>query len=190
MRRSLLRPVATGILALSVLGAGASSGVAADHPPVPSQGQHQGAPAQEEPAAGEYGTEAAGEYGDLALAPRRDQRLTRPAEHQTAPAAPRGEGPPSWGEVPRKSNEAHANKRVVRKWEEFRVYGKATGISRHSVVVLQQKQRGRWVTLPIRVPVNRNGTYTMRVRLALKGNNELRTVAGGVPSRPFFVFVR
>ncbi|GAA2608222.1 hypothetical protein [Streptomyces axinellae] len=189
MRRSLLRPVATGILALSVLGAGASSGVAADHPPVPAQGQSQGAPAQQDPAAGEYGTEPAGEY-DVASALERDQQLTRPAQHQAAPAVPRGEGPPSWGEVPRKSNEAHADKKVVRKWEEFRVFGKATGISRHSVAVLQQKQRGRWATLPIRVPVHRNGTYTMRVRLALKGNNELRTIAGGVPSRPFHVFVR
>jgi hypothetical protein len=174
--------VATGILALSVLGAGVSSGVAADHPPVPSQGKHQGAPRPHDPAAGEKGQEAA--------APHREQQHKRPTQHQSAHGNPRGDGPPSWDEKPAKRNEAHANKKVVRKWEAFRVYGRATGIPKKSVAVLQQKQHGKWVTLPIRVPVNRNGTYTMRVRLALKGKNELRTIAGRVPSRSFYVFVR
>ncbi|WP_326686896.1 hypothetical protein OIE63_06895 [Streptomyces sp. NBC_01795] len=187
MRRSLFRPVATGILALSVLGAGASSGVASDHSPMPSRG-HQGAPAQQDPAAGVYGDEAAAPDPDRQQT--RPVQQTRPAQQQMAPGDPRGDGPPWWGEGHHKRNEAHANKKVVRKWEEFRVYGKATGIPRKSVAFLQQKQRGKWATLRIRVPVNHNGTYTMRVRLALKGNNELRTIAGGVPSRSFHVFVR
>jgi hypothetical protein len=78
----------------------------------------------------------------------------------------------------------------VRAWQEFRVTGKTTGIKAGSKVTLQQKQHGKWVSLPASTPVSRTGSYSLRVELGLKGKNELRMVNGRTASPVFDVTVR
>lgn len=78
----------------------------------------------------------------------------------------------------------------VKAWQLFRVTGKTTGLRPGAHVTLQQKQHGRWVTLPVTVQVNRSGGYAMHVKLGLLGRNELRIVSGSVASPVFTVTVR
>ncbi|TVL93764.1 hypothetical protein [Streptomyces sp. SAJ15] len=79
---------------------------------------------------------------------------------------------------------------IVRAWQEFRVTGKTTGIKAGSKVSLQQKQRGKWVTLPASTVVNKSGAYSLRVKLGAKGKNELRMASGSTYSAAFTVAVR
>ncbi|MFF7231438.1 hypothetical protein [Streptomyces sioyaensis] len=78
----------------------------------------------------------------------------------------------------------------VKAWQQFRVTGKTTGLKAGSKVTLQQKQRGKWVTLPASAPVTRTGTYSLGVKLGLKGKNDLRMVSGKTASSVFNVTVR
>ncbi|MFD8390840.1 hypothetical protein ACFV2N_16925 [Streptomyces sp. NPDC059680] len=78
----------------------------------------------------------------------------------------------------------------VRAWELFRVTGKTTGLKAGSKVTLQQKQHGAWVSLPASAPVSRNGSYSLGVKLGLKGKNDLRIVNGRTASPVFNVTVR
>ncbi|MER5888164.1 hypothetical protein ABT160_30455 [Streptomyces sp. NPDC001941] len=78
----------------------------------------------------------------------------------------------------------------VAAWKLFRVTGKTTGLKAGSKVTLQQKQHGKWVTLPASVPTARNGSYSLGVKLGLKGKNDLRIVNGNVASPVFQVTVR
>ncbi|MFI2183921.1 hypothetical protein [Streptomyces sioyaensis] len=78
----------------------------------------------------------------------------------------------------------------VKAWQQFRVTGKTTGLKAGSKVTLQQKQRGKWVTLPASAPVTRTGTYSLGVKLGLKGKNDLRMVSGNTASSVFNVTVR
>ncbi|MEU6992413.1 hypothetical protein ABZ953_17365 [Streptomyces sp. NPDC046465] len=78
----------------------------------------------------------------------------------------------------------------VKAWQELRVGGKATGIKAGSKVTLQQKQRGTWKSLPAGTSVNKSGAYSMRVKLGLKGKNELRVKSGATLSPVFNVTVR
>ncbi|MFE9534569.1 hypothetical protein [Streptomyces sp. NPDC006691] len=75
-------------------------------------------------------------------------------------------------------------------WQLFRVTGTTTGLKTGSKVTLQQKQNGKWVTLPASAPVSRNGSYSLGVKLGLKGKNELRIVSGSTASAVFSVTVR
>lgn len=85
---------------------------------------------------------------------------------------------------------AKASSTSVRAWQELRVSGKATGIKAGSKVSLQQKQRGTWKALPASTTVNKSGTYAMRVKLGLKGTNDLRMKSGATLSPVFKVTVR
>ncbi|MFD9903956.1 hypothetical protein [Streptomyces sp. NPDC059063] len=78
----------------------------------------------------------------------------------------------------------------VKAWQELRVSGKATGIKSGSKVTLQQKQRGTWKSLPASTTVNKSGAYSLRVKLGLKGKNELRVQSGATLSSVFNVTVR
>lgn len=78
----------------------------------------------------------------------------------------------------------------VKAWQELRVSGKATGIKAGTKVGLQQKQRGTWKALPASTTVNKSGSYTLRVKLGLKGKNELRMKSGATLSPVFTVTVR
>ncbi|GHC51735.1 hypothetical protein [Streptomyces flavofungini] len=78
----------------------------------------------------------------------------------------------------------------VKAWQELRVSGKAAGIKAGTKVGLQQKQRGTWKSLPATTTVNKSGSYTLRVKLGLKGKNELRMKSGATLSPVFTVTVR
>ncbi|MCQ4041138.1 hypothetical protein ACFOSC_07155 [Streptantibioticus rubrisoli] len=78
----------------------------------------------------------------------------------------------------------------VRAWQLFRVTGKTTGLKAGSKVTLQQMQHGKWVTLPASAPISRNGSYSLGVKLGLKGKNDLRIVSGSTASQVFNVTVR
>ncbi|GHB36577.1 hypothetical protein GCM10010331_25000 [Streptomyces xanthochromogenes] len=75
-------------------------------------------------------------------------------------------------------------------WQLFRVTGTTTGLKAGSKVTLQQKQNGKWVTLPASAPISGNGSYSLGVKLGLKGKNELRIVSGSTASAVFSVTVR
>ncbi|MHC5907481.1 hypothetical protein ACVNF4_26870 [Streptomyces sp. S6] len=79
---------------------------------------------------------------------------------------------------------------AVRAWQEFKVTGTTTGIKAGEKVTLQQKQSGKWVSLPAATPVNKTGGYALRVKLGLKGKNDLRIVHGTTASPVFNVTVR
>ncbi|MFD5465010.1 hypothetical protein ACFWIQ_19605 [Kitasatospora sp. NPDC127059] len=75
-------------------------------------------------------------------------------------------------------------------WQLFRVTGTTTGLKAGSTVTLQQKQHGTWVTLPASVHTTRTGSYSLGVKLGIKGLNELRIVSGNAASPVFTVTVR
>lgn len=78
----------------------------------------------------------------------------------------------------------------VQAWQLFRVTGTTTGLQAGSKVTLQQKQHGAWVTLPASVTTGRDGSYSLGVKLGLRGLNELRIVSGDTASPVFTVTVR
>ncbi|GGT67773.1 hypothetical protein P6B95_00520 [Streptomyces atratus] len=78
----------------------------------------------------------------------------------------------------------------VRAWQLFRVTGGTTGLKAGSKVTLQQKQHGKWVSLPASTSISRNGSYSLGVKLGLKGKNDLRIVSGTTASPVFNVTVR
>ncbi|MER6334874.1 hypothetical protein ABT298_37395 [Streptomyces sp. NPDC001034] len=124
-----------------------------------------------------------GVLGATSLALAGTAMAATPAAHTTAPADARtaAAAKPAITATPSVSS--------VRAWTLFRVTGKTTGIKAGSKVTLQQKQRGKWVTLPASTPVNRSGSYALRVELGLKGRNDLRMVSGGTASPVFEVTV-
>jgi hypothetical protein len=78
----------------------------------------------------------------------------------------------------------------VQAWQLFRVTGTTTGLKAGSTVTLQQKQHGTWVTLPASVHTTHNGSYSLGVKLGIKGLNELRIISGNTASPVFTVTVR
>ncbi|MGW2372190.1 hypothetical protein [Kitasatospora sp. NPDC001683] len=78
----------------------------------------------------------------------------------------------------------------VQAWQLFRVTGTTTGLKAGSTVTLQQKQHGKWVTLPASVHTARNGSYSLGVKLGIKGLNELRIISGDTASPVVTVTVR
>ncbi|MBC9714116.1 hypothetical protein H9Y04_16260 [Streptomyces sp. TRM66268-LWL] len=76
---------------------------------------------------------------------------------------------------------ALATTRSVTVHEEFRVGGKAAAFPAGTEVTLQQWQRKGWVSLPAQVRTKKDGTYSMRVRLGMKGPNSLRVIACTAP---------
>lgn len=92
--------------------------------------------------------------------------------------------------APKPALTAQASAGTVKAWQEFRVTGKATGIKAGTTVTLQQKRGAKWVSLPAKVAVNKNLSYSMRVKLGIKGKNSLRVVGGNAVSPQFTVTVR
>ncbi|MER5461510.1 MULTISPECIES: hypothetical protein [unclassified Streptomyces] len=84
---------------------------------------------------------------------------------------------------------ARATVSSVGAWEQFRVYGVGWQLAPGTKVTLQQRQGGRWVTLPASMNTTQGSTYKMRVLLGIKGLNELRMIGGGIASDRFTVTV-
>ncbi|MFJ9415320.1 MULTISPECIES: hypothetical protein [unclassified Streptomyces] len=85
---------------------------------------------------------------------------------------------------------AKASATTVNAWQEFRISGTAKGIAAGSKVTVQQKQGSKWVALPAQAPVHTTGTYSVRVKLGIKGVNQLRIGAGSAISPVVTVTVR
>ncbi|MFJ6776592.1 hypothetical protein ACIQOV_37500 [Kitasatospora sp. NPDC091257] len=79
---------------------------------------------------------------------------------------------------------------TVQAWQLFRVTGTTTALKAGSTVTLQQKQHGAWVTLPASVATTSTGSYSLGVKLGIKGLNELRVISGSTASPVFTVTVR
>lgn len=89
-----------------------------------------------------------------------------------------------------KTNTVTADKTHVKPWEEFRLTGKVTGITSGTSVHIQQKQGAKWVTLPGTSVVNKTGGYSIRVKLGMKGPQQVRTLVDKTPSNAVAVTVR
>ncbi|MEU7641403.1 MULTISPECIES: hypothetical protein [unclassified Streptomyces] len=85
---------------------------------------------------------------------------------------------------------AKASVTTVKAWQEFRITGTAKGIKAGTKVTVQQKQGKKWVSLPAQAPVNTSGSYAVRVKLGIKGVNELRIESGKTLSPVVKVTVR
>ncbi|MFI9077600.1 hypothetical protein ACIGW8_14120 [Streptomyces sioyaensis] len=85
---------------------------------------------------------------------------------------------------------AKASATTVNAWQEFRISGAAKGLKAGTKVTVQQKQGTKWVSLPAQTPVNRTSTYSVRVKLGIKGVNQLRMGAGSTVSPVVKVTVR
>ncbi|MFF3743409.1 hypothetical protein [Streptomyces kronopolitis] len=85
---------------------------------------------------------------------------------------------------------AKASATTVNAWQEFRISGAAKGIKAGTKVTVQQKQGTKWVSLPAQSPVNSKGAYSVRVKLGLKGVNQLRIGVGSTVSPVVKVTVR
>ncbi|MEW2516780.1 hypothetical protein [Actinacidiphila alni] len=90
----------------------------------------------------------------------------------------------------RPSLTAKASVGSIKAWQQFRVYGSTKNIKAGTRVTLQQLQKKRWVSLPASMNTNRNATYDLRVKLGIKGVNQLRIVGGGATSNVVKVTVR
>ncbi|MFI8003226.1 hypothetical protein [Streptomyces sp. NPDC086010] len=91
-------------------------------------------------------------------------------------------GPNAQDLMNRPALSAYATARSVAAWEEFRIHGSARNIGSGTPVTLQQRQGGRWVTLPATMRTAASGEYSLRVKLGIKGENALRIVGGGAVS--------
>ncbi|WP_335936107.1 hypothetical protein [Streptomyces sp. PTD5-9] len=129
-------------------------------------------------------TAVVGVLGAASLALTGTAMAAGPAAHTATPVvAPQA--------VPAKAGiTAEPSTSSVRAWELFRVTGRTTGLKTGSKVTLQQKQHGKWVSLPASTNTLRDGSYSLGVKLGLKGRNDLRIVSGTTASPVFNVTVR
>jgi uncharacterized cupredoxin-like copper-binding protein len=67
--------------------------------------------------------------------------------------------------------------------------GRATGLKNGSKVTLQEKDHGKWVSLPATATVKKN-TYKLTDKFKAKGTETLRVVDGKTASRTVTVTVR
>ncbi|MET7368895.1 hypothetical protein ABZS61_24200 [Streptomyces sp. NPDC005566] len=77
---------------------------------------------------------------------------------------------------------AQATLTSVGAWQEFRIHGSAQNIRSGTPVALQQKQGKHWVSLPAAMKTSGSNSYSLRVKLGIKGENALRIVGGGAVS--------
>ena len=88
-----------------------------------------------------------------------------------------------------KTNTVTADHTKVKPWQQFRLHGKVTGIKSGTTVYLQQKQGTKWKTLPGTSVVNRSGDYSIRVKLGMKGKQQVRTLISKTASNAVTVTV-
>ncbi|MFF7357035.1 MULTISPECIES: hypothetical protein [Streptomyces] len=126
-----------------------------------------------------------GALGAASLALAGTAMAATPQAHTASPVAVAHKA-----QAPKAGITATPSATSVRAWQLFRVTGKTTGLGAGSKVTLQQKQHGTWVSLPASTPVLHNGSYSLGVKLGLKGKNDLRVVSGSTASPVFNVTVR
>ncbi|MFE5096550.1 hypothetical protein ACFRCI_41130 [Streptomyces sp. NPDC056638] len=126
-----------------------------------------------------------GVLGTASLAIAGTAMAATPAVHTATPAVVAQKAVPAKTGITAKPSVSS-----VRAWQLFRVTGQTTGLKAGSKVTLQQKQQGKWVSLPASTSISRNGSYSLGVKLGLKGKNDLRMVSGTTASPVFNVTVR
>lgn len=124
--------------------------------------------------------------GAIAVSPAR-RRLGRGLRRAAGPAHVRADRRYRSG---RRLLTAKASATTVKAWEQFRITGVAKGIKAGTKLTVQQKQGTKWVSLPAQTPVNSSGAYAVRVKLGLKGVNQLRMATGSTVSPVVSVTVR
>ncbi|MER7170962.1 hypothetical protein [Streptomyces mesophilus] len=92
-----------------------------------------------------------------------------------AAAGPLHPGPADDRQLPQLT--AEATVRTVAAQEEFRMRGTVPTLPAGTEVTLQQRQKKGWVSLPATVRTKNDLSYSMRVKLGMKGPNELRVIA-------------
>ncbi|RFU84407.1 hypothetical protein DY218_22360 [Streptomyces triticagri] len=92
--------------------------------------------------------------------------------------------------APQPTLSAEASVESVEAWEEFRVQGASTHLPAGTRVTLQQLQNEKWVGLPIHVNTTDAHTYSVRVKLGVKGLGHIRMVGGGAVSNTVQITVR
>ncbi|MET9220855.1 MULTISPECIES: hypothetical protein [unclassified Streptomyces] len=92
--------------------------------------------------------------------------------------------------VARPAITAKATVSAINAWQQFRIYGATKNIKVGTRVTLQQMQGKRWVSLPASMNTNHDATYNLRVKLGIKGLNNLRIVGGGGISNVVKVTIR
>lgn len=85
---------------------------------------------------------------------------------------------------------AHSSASTVSAWQQFQITGSTSHITAGTKLTVQQLRSGHWVSLPAVTSVTRNGSYTIRVELGLKGVNHLRLTGAGAVSNTLAVTVR
>ncbi|MEV0119726.1 hypothetical protein AB0H77_41810 [Streptomyces sp. NPDC050844] len=109
-----------------------------------------------------------------------------PPPSDTAPQAPAAEAAAPRPALTAKASVASS----VRAWQQFHINGVSHHMATGTRVTLQEKQGERWVSLPATVNIKHDATYSMPVKLGLKGHNALRIVGGGAVSPVLHVTVR
>jgi len=85
---------------------------------------------------------------------------------------------------------AKATVTSIAAWKQFRIYGTSKNIKAGTRVTLQQVQGKKWVSLPVFMNTNHDLSYNLRVKLGIKGRNQLRIVGGGAISNVVVVTIR
>lgn len=85
---------------------------------------------------------------------------------------------------------AKASVSSIGAWQQFRIYGSGKNFKAGSRVTLQQLQGKKWVSLPASMNTNHALGYNLRVKIGIKGRNQLRIVGGGAISNVVVVNVR
>ena len=129
-------------------------------------------------------TAVVGVLGAASLALAGTAMAATPAAHTATTPAVAQQAVPAKAGITAKSSTSS-----VRAWQLFRVTGRTTGLKAGSKVTLQQMQHGKWVSLPASTNISRDGSYSLGVKLGLKGKNDLRIVSGTVASPVFNVTV-
>lgn len=130
-------------------------------------------------------TAVVGVLGAASLALAGTAMAATPAAHTATPVAVPQKTVPAGAGITAKPSVSS-----VRAWQLFRVTGQTTGLKAGSKVTLQQEQHGKWVSLPASTSISRDGSYSLGVKLGLKGKNDLRIVSGATASSAFDVTVR
>ncbi|MET9549263.1 hypothetical protein ABZY36_28740 [Streptomyces sp. NPDC006627] len=97
---------------------------------------------------------------------------------------------PAGQPAPRPTLTAKTTVDSVKAWQQFRVIGTATRLPAGTRVTLQQLRHKQWVDLPVQMSTTRAHSYSLRVKLGLKGLNKMRIAGGGVVSNSVHVTVR
>jgi plastocyanin len=92
--------------------------------------------------------------------------------------------------VQRASITSQASPNSVKPGDEVRFTGRSTGLRVGEKVTLQQKENGKWKTLPINTTVKKGDSYSVSTRPTAKGTQHYRVMSGSTHSPSVTVTVK